>query len=102
MSFNLPLLTAIQEVAEEMSLESADGWLRRALQAIPGCPRPIRAPCATVSPVASASVRCPVQRYRCSGNLTLLERPRAYVHLPTASLQLVYDMSLELPRDARQ
>jgi len=32
----------------------------------------------------------------------LLERPRAYVHLPTASLQLVYDMSLELPRDARQ
>ncbi|MGC7512997.1 hypothetical protein AB5N51_22555, partial [Xanthomonas citri pv. citri] len=36
------------------------------------------------------------------GNLTLLERPRAYVHLPTASLQLVYDMSLELPRDARQ
>ncbi|MNN36136.1 hypothetical protein D3C81_1500180 [compost metagenome] len=36
-----------------------------------------------------------------AGSLRLLERPRAYVHLPTASLQLVYDMSLELPKDAR-
>ncbi|MEF0661942.1 metal ABC transporter ATPase, partial [Pseudomonas aeruginosa] len=37
-----------------------------------------------------------------AGSLRLLERPRAYVHLPTASLQLVYDMRLELPRDARE
>ncbi len=36
-----------------------------------------------------------------SGNLTLLERPRAYVHLPTASLQLIYDMRLEIPKEAR-
>jgi hypothetical protein len=27
----------------------------------------------------------------------LLERPRAYVHLPTASLQLIYDMRLQVP-----
>lgn len=32
----------------------------------------------------------------------LMERPRAYVHLPTASLQLVYDLRLELPKDCRQ
>ena len=49
-----------------------------------------------LSPLSGAAR--PVQ----CGNLTLLERPRAYVHLPTASLQLVYDLSLELPRDARQ
>jgi hypothetical protein len=36
-----------------------------------------------------------------AGSLRLLERPRAYVHLPTASLQLVYDMRMELPRDLR-
>src|SRR5690606_12136562 len=31
-----------------------------------------------------------------------MERPRAYVHLPTASLQLVYDMCLEIPKEVRQ
>jgi hypothetical protein len=36
------------------------------------------------------------------GNLRLLERPRAYVHLPTASLQLVYDLRLELPKEIKQ
>ena len=36
------------------------------------------------------------------GNLTLLERPRAYVHVPTASLQLVYDLRLDLPKEAKQ
>ena len=30
-----------------------------------------------------------------------MERPRAYVHLPTASLQLVYDLRLEVPKEAR-
>jgi len=33
--------------------------------------------------------------------MTLIERPRAYVHLPTASLQLIYDMRLEVPKEAR-
>ena len=36
------------------------------------------------------------------GNMVLMERPRAYVHLPTASLQLVYDMRMELPKEVRQ
>jgi len=34
--------------------------------------------------------------------MVLMERPRAYVHLPTASLQLVYDMRMELPKETRQ
>ena len=34
-------------------------------------------------------------------SLPLLERPLAYVHLPTASLQLVYNLRLELPSLAR-
>ncbi|MGQ7959649.1 metal ABC transporter ATPase [Pseudomonas sp. SP16.1] len=99
---NLPLLTAIQEVAEECLLETADGWLagRFADTWLPtpyqGALRYRESSHFRLGPL-SGSAR-PVQ----CGNLTLLERPRAYVHLPTASLQLVYDMSLELPRDARQ
>ncbi|MNY37183.1 hypothetical protein D3C86_1717260 [compost metagenome] len=37
-----------------------------------------------------------------AGDLPLLERPQAYVHLPTASLQLVYDLRLELPEDLQE
>jgi hypothetical protein len=37
---------------------------------------------------------------RCA-NLQLQERPRAYVHLPTASLQLIYDLRLEVPKEAK-
>jgi hypothetical protein len=36
-----------------------------------------------------------------SANLQLLERPRAYVHLPTASLQLIYDLRLDVPKEAK-
>jgi len=99
---NLPLLTAIQEVAEECLLESADGWLsgRFSDTWLPtpyqGALRYRESSHFRLSPLSGAAR--PVQ----CGNLTLLERPRAYVHLPTASLQLVYDLSLELPRDARQ
>jgi hypothetical protein len=48
-----------------------------------------------LSPLSGAArpVRC--------GSMTLIERPRAYVHLPTASLQLIYDMRLEVPKEAR-
>jgi len=42
---------------------------------------------------AARTVRC--------ANQPLLERPRAYVHLPTASLQLIYDLRLEVPREAK-
>ena len=98
---NLPLHTAIQEIAEECLLETPEGWLggrfndtwlpapyasalhyREALPfrltPLSGAPRP---------------VRC--------GHLQLLERPWAYVHLPTASLQLIYDLRLEVPKEAK-
>ena len=98
----IPLLSAVQEVAEECLIESEHGWLA-------GCygstwlPTPYE----------------PVLRYwqsrhfqlegiggaedwvRCASQ-PLLECPRAYVHTPTASLQLVYDMSLTLPADVRE
>lgn len=99
---NLPLLTAIQEVAEECLLETPEGWLAGRFGDT-WLPTPYQGPLryreAThfrLSPLSGAAR--PVQ----CGNLTLLERPRAYVHLPTASLQLVYDMSLELPKDIKQ
>ena len=96
---NLPLLTAIQEVAEECLVETAGGWLGGA-SATPGCRR-TRVRCATGRTATSSSPRCPAPPVLQAGSLRLLERPRAYVHLPTASLQLV-DMRLELPRDARE
>lgn len=98
---NLPLLTAIQEVAEECLIESdGDFWLggRYADTWLP-TPYPLRYREGShfrLSPL-SGSAR-PVQ----CGNLMLMERPRAYVHLPTASLQLVYDLRLELPADCRK
>lgn len=99
---NLPLLTAIQEVAEECLLETPEGWLagRFGDTWLPapyqGALRYRERTHFRLSPLSGAAR--PVQ----CGNQTLLERPRAYVHLPTASLQLVYDLCLELPKDARQ
>lgn len=99
---NLPLLTAIQEVAEECLLETPEGWLAGRFGDT-WLPTPYQGPLRyresvhfRLSPLSGAArpVHC--------GNLTLLERPRAYVHLPTASLQLVYDLCLELPKEARQ
>ncbi|UVE17285.1 metal ABC transporter ATPase [Pseudomonas sp. LS44] len=99
---NLPLLTAIHEVAEECLLETPEGWLcgrfgdtwlpapyHDALRYRESCNF-------RLSPLSGAA-----RQVRC-GNLTLLERPRAYVHLPTASLQLVYDLRLELPKEIKQ
>lgn len=99
---NLPLLTAIQEVAEECLMETPEGWLagRFGETWLP-------TPYASVLRYREAvnfrlgSISGAARPVRCS-NLTLLERPRAYVHLPTASLQLVYDMRLELPKEAKQ
>ncbi|WP_044870731.1 hypothetical protein [Pseudomonas sp. LFM046] len=99
---NLPLLTAIQEVAEECLIETPDGWLagRFADTWLPTpYQRPLRYREAShfrLSPLSGAAR--PVH----NGKLTLLERPEAYVHLPTASLQLVYDLRLDLPRDSHQ
>lgn len=98
---NLPLLTAIQEVAEECLIESEGSWLSGRFGDT-WLPTPYQEALRyretshfRLSPLSGAAR--PVQ----CGNLTLLERPRAYVHLPTASLQLVYDLNLELPRDVR-
>ncbi|BAP43029.1 hypothetical protein PSCI_2327 [Pseudomonas sp. StFLB209] len=98
---SLPLHTAIQEVAEECLIETPQGWLSGRYQDT-WLPAPYAAALHyreampfLLSPLSGAAkpVRC--------GNLALLERPRAYVHLPTASLQLIYDLRLEIPRDAR-
>lgn len=99
---NLPLLTAIQEVAEECLLETPEGWLSGRFGDT-WLPTPYQSSLRyretahfSLSPQSGATR--PVQR----GNLKLLERPHAYVHLPTASLQLVYDLRLELPKETRQ
>jgi hypothetical protein len=98
----LPLLTAIQEVAEECLLETPDGllggrfgdtWLPTPYQSTLRYRDTTHFQLSSLSGAAS-----PVQ----CGNLRLLERPRAYVHLPTASLQLVYDLRLELPKEIKQ
>ncbi|MET1077530.1 MAG: metal ABC transporter ATPase [Pseudomonas sp.] len=99
---NLPLLTAIQEVAEECLLETPEGWLGGRFGHT-WLPTPYAGPLRyretahfDLSPLSGAArpVRC--------GAMPLLERPRAYVHLPTASLQLIYDLRLTLPKDTRE
>ncbi|MGV8916396.1 MAG: metal ABC transporter ATPase [Pseudomonas sp.] len=98
---NLPLHTAIQEVAEECLIETPQGWLSGRFNDT-WLPAPYAAALHyrealpfRLSPLSGAArpVRC--------GKMTLMERPRAYVHLPTASLQLIYDMRLEVPKEAR-
>lgn len=97
----LPLHTAIQEVAEECLIETPQGWLSGRFNDT-WLPAPYAAALHyreampfRLTPLSGAArpVRC--------GNMTLIERPRAYVHLPTASLQLIYDLRLEVPREAR-
>ncbi|HGA2319719.1 TPA: metal ABC transporter ATPase [Pseudomonas putida] len=99
---NLPLHTAVQEVAEECLLETPEGWLSGRFNDT-WLPAPYAAALhyrealpfvLTPESGAARPVHC--------GNLMLLERPRAYVHLPTASLQLIYDMRLQVPREAKK
>lgn len=98
---NLPLLTALQEVAEECLVESEGGWISgRFAQTWLDTPYAdslnyinepyfeLHAQVGSTHPVLCA-------------DLPLLERPSAYVHLPTASLQLIYNLRLELPSLAR-
>ena len=94
---NLPLLTALQEISEECLVATPSGWL---------CGRYgehwLQQPyqdCLDYQDDSHfrLSPRCGATRPVAAGNLPLLERPRAYIHLPTASLQLVYDLHLELP-----
>ncbi|KPA92509.1 MULTISPECIES: hypothetical protein [Pseudomonas] len=98
---NLPLHTAIQEIAEECLLETPEGWLSGRFNDT-WLPTPYSAALHyrealpfRLTPLSGSAlpVRCGAQQ--------LLERPRAYVHLPTASLQLIYDLRLDVPREAK-
>ena len=98
---NLPLHTAVQEVAEECLLETPEGWLGGRFNDT-WLPAPYAAALHyrealpfRLTPLSGATrpVSC--------GSQPLLERPRTYVHLPTASLQLIYDLRLEVPREAK-
>lgn len=98
---NLPLHTAVQEVAEECLLETPEGWLGGRFNDT-WLPAPYAAALhyrealpfsLTPHTGAARPVRC--------GNQQLIERPRAYVHLPTASLQLIYDLRLQVPKEAK-
>lgn len=97
----LPLFTAIQEIAEECLIESADGWLAGRF-ADAWLPTPYRGALRylTHSHFELQSLAGNARPVRC-GALGLSERPQAYVHVPTASLQLVYDLRLVLPRECR-
>lgn len=96
----LPLLTLMTELAEELLLETEQGWLPGRYQDI-WLPTPYadtlppdRNRWFSLNP-QQGSARAVLCR-----ELNLLERPRAYVHLPTNSLQLVYHMHLSVPRCA--
>ncbi|WP_419183377.1 metal ABC transporter ATPase [Pseudomonas guariconensis] len=99
---NLPLHTALQEVAEECLLETPEGWLQ-GRYADTWLPTPYQ-DSLNYRPNLHFNL-CPLSgaaRPVHYASLMLLERPHAYVHLPTASLQLVYDLRLDVPREARQ
>lgn len=102
----LPLLTAVQEIAEECLLETPEGWLSGRVDDCfdnPWIPRPY-APLLNYrdNPYFTLSFRTGATRPVRYQNHQLMERPRAYVHQPTASLQLVYDMHLAIPKTAKQ
>lgn len=93
----VPLLTVMTEIAEELLLEGSNGWLGGEYQGT-WLPTPYAA---TLRPDPRDAFRLtPVSGHTrpvFCGDLPLIERPRAYVHLPTNSLQLLYHMRLELP-----
>ncbi|HYQ38989.1 MAG TPA: metal ABC transporter ATPase [Pseudomonas sp.] len=94
---HLPLHTALQEVAEECLVETPKGWLGGRFgehwlaQPYHEALAYHEAAHFKVSPLCGAA------RAIRNDRLPLLERPQAYVHLPTASLQLIYELRLELP-----
>lgn len=98
---NLPLHTAIQEIAEECLLETPEGWLGGRFNDT-WLPTPYSAALhyREALPFRLSPLSGSARPVRCA-NLMLIERPRAYVHLPTASLQLIYDLRLDVPREAK-
>lgn len=97
----LPLHTAIQEVAEECLIETPQGWLSGRFKDT-WLPAPYAAALHYREAMPFRLTPCPgaARPVKCA-SMPLIEAPRAYVHLPTASLQLIYDMRLEIPREAR-
>ena len=98
---NIPLHTAIQEIAEECLLETPEGWLGGRFNDT-WLPAPYSAALhyREALPFRLTPLSGSARPMRCA-NLQLLERPRAYVHLPTASLQLIYDLRLDVPKEAK-
>jgi hypothetical protein len=98
---NLPLHTAIQEIAEECLLETPEGWLSgRFNETWLPAPYSTALHYREALPFRLTSLSGSARPVRCA-NLMLIERPRAYVHLPTASLQLIYDLRLDVPKEAK-
>lgn len=99
---NLPLLTAIQEIAEECLLETPEGWLAGRFNNT-WLPTPYQSSLLyrEAAHFKLTSLSGAARPVHC-GRQALMERPHAYVHLPTASLQLIYDMRLEIPKEVRQ
>lgn len=99
---SLPLLPAIQEIAEECLLETPEGWLTGRFDclwlATPYADRLHYRDAAHFKLSLTPHDERPVLQ----GQTPLRDQPRAYLHLPTASLQLVYSMRLEIPREAKQ
>lgn len=93
----LPLLTLMTELAEELLLETRQGWLPGRYQEI-WLPAPY-ADTLPADPKRSYQLapRQSATRAVLCRDLNLLERPRAYLHLPTNSLQLVYSLRLTPP-----
>ncbi|MCJ8170296.1 metal ABC transporter ATPase [Atopomonas sediminilitoris] len=94
---DLPLLCALEEIAEECLIETAHGFLPGRYDCV-WLPTPYANHLsyhkkASYQLVPRRGSARPIKR----GSLTLQERPNAYVHTPTASLQLIYDLRLELP-----
>lgn len=93
----VPLLTAMTEIAEELLLEGKNGWLQGRYQDT-WLPTPYAAelPVDKRHSFTLTPHRGHTRPVYC-GDLQLQERPRAYVHLPTNSLQLVYHLNIALP-----
>ncbi|MGE8152278.1 metal ABC transporter ATPase [Pseudomonas vancouverensis] len=98
---NLPLHTAIQEIAEECLLETPEGWLGGRFNDT-WLPAPYSAALhyREALPFRLTPLSGSARPVRCA-NLMLIERPQAYVHVPTASLQLIYDLRLDVPKEAK-
>jgi hypothetical protein len=95
-----PLSTALQELTEECLIASREGWLGARFEQ-KSLPRPYLASLNYTDQQhfdLQAETDSPQVIYHQDQVLTA--RPSAYVHVPTASLQLVYHWRLSLPSQA--